>query len=197
MYGKKTIQAQATRERLEQVAAKLFAERGFSAVSAEELVAAANVTRGALYHHYDGKEGLFAAVLEGTMKTLHAALARQAAGARDPLQGLQRGIRAFLTLSTEPTTQRILLVDGPAVLGWQAWREMDARYGLGLLKQALAAAIEAGLLRDHDAGMLAHLLLGALTEAAMVIARSKEPARSRKAAERAIEAIIDGWRAPH
>jgi Tetracyclin repressor-like, C-terminal domain len=105
-------------------------------------------------------------------------------------------VHAFLALSTQPATLRILLVDGPAVLGWQAWREMDARYGLGLLRQALAAAARPGLLRDQDPELSAHLTLGALTEAAMVIARAKNPARARKAAERAIDAMIEGWRKP-
>lgn len=194
MYVKKANQARATRERLEQVARKLFAQRGFSDVSAEELVAAAQVTRGALYHHYDGKEGLLAAVAENVMRELHAKLAAEAAGARDPLQGLQRGIRAFLDLGTKPATQRILLIDAPAVLGWQAWRAMDERYGLGLLRHGLAAATEAGLLTEYDPDMLAHLLLGALTEAAMMIVRAKNPASARKAAEHAIEAMIEGWR---
>jgi hypothetical protein len=97
---------------------------------------------------------------------------------------------------TEPDVQRILLIDAPAVLGWPKWREMDARYGFGLVKQALARAIKAGLLRRQDVNVLAHVLLGALTEAAMVIARSQDPSKSRKAAERAFASIIAGWKRP-
>ena len=89
--------------------------------------------------------------------------------------------------------QKILLVDAPAVLGWQRWREMDAKYGLGLIRQALSAAVAMGLLEKRDVDVLAHLLLGSLTEAAMVIARSPNPGKARKAAERALASMIEGW----
>jgi hypothetical protein len=128
----KTAQTAATKSKLEAVARALFSERGFEAVSAEELVAKAKVTRGALYHHYNGKEGLFAAVVETVMRELHAELVRETAGLADPLSALQRGVAIFLKACSEPEVQRILLVDAPAVLGWQAWRKMDAQYGLGL-----------------------------------------------------------------
>jgi AcrR family transcriptional regulator len=196
MYVKKASQAQATRAKLEEVGQRLFAASGFAHVSAEELVAQAGVTRGALYHHYDGKAGLFEAVVEDTMRRLHERLAAAGSGARDPLAALARGISAFLELCAEPATERILLVDAPAVLGWPKWREMDARYGLGLLRGALSAAMQAGLLRAQDPDLLAHLLLGALTEAVMVVARAPDPDASRRAAERALDAMIDAWRVP-
>src|SRR5260370_28014923 len=194
MKATKAAQTAATRGRLEKVAHDLFAARGFEAVSAEELVAKADVTRGALYHHYNGKEGLFAAVIETAMRELHAELVRETAGLPDPLLALKRGIRVFLKACAEPSVQRILLVDAPAVLGWQKWREMDAKYGLGLVRQALAAAMAMGLVERRDVDVLAHLLLGAVTEAAMVIARAPSPAKARKAAERALASVIDAWR---
>jgi AcrR family transcriptional regulator len=190
----KTAQTAATKIKLEQVARDLFAAREFETVSAEELVAAAQVTRGALYHHYDGKEGLFEAVVETVMRELHAELVRETAGQGDPLLALQRGIGVFLKACSEPSVQRILLVDAPAVLGWQRWREIDAKYGFGLVKQALSVAVERGLLRRQDVDVLAHLLLGALTEAAMAITRSPTPARARKAAEQALVAVIENCR---
>src|SRR5215475_8305713 len=193
MNDTKAAQALQTRRKLEQVARKLFAERGFANVSAEEIVAAADVTRGALYHHYDGKEGLFEAVVDALMQDVHAKLARSAAGASDPLQAIERGIGAFLRVCAEPSVQGILLVDAPAVLGWPKWRQMDAKYGFGLLKQALAAAIEAGLVKKQNVDVLTHVLLGALTEIAMVVARSDDPARSRGEAERALASMLAGW----
>lgn len=191
----KAAQTAATRTRLEKVARELFAARGFEAVSAEELVAKADVTRGALYHHYDGKEGLFAAVVEAVMRELHAELVRETAGLADPLAALERGFSVFLKACSEPSAQRILLIDAPAVLGWQRWREMDAKYGLGLIRQALSAAVAMQLLERRDVDVLAHLLLGSLTEAAMVIARSPNPAKARKAAERALVSVLEAWRA--
>jgi AcrR family transcriptional regulator len=190
----KTAQTAATKARLERVARDLFAERGFEGVSAEELVASAEVTRGALYHHYEGKEGLFAAVVEQVMAELHAELVRETAGMTDPLLALERGVGVFLKACSAPAVQRILLVDAPAVLGWKKWREMDARYGLGLVKQALSAAMQAGLLAERDVDVLAHLLLGSLTEAAMAVARSPNPSRARKSAERSLLAVIEACR---
>ena len=194
MLDKKTSQALATKRKLERVASAMFAERGYADVSAEELVAAAGVTRGALYHHYDGKDGLFAAVVEAQMQQLHERLLSAAAGGADPLMGLRSGVGAFLKVCSDPAAQKILLIDAPAVLGWTRWREMDAKYGLGLLKRALSAAFAARGLSDGEVEMRAHVLLGALTEAAMVIARSPRPAKARKDAEHVIASILEGWR---
>src|SRR5262249_45006165 len=148
MQQTKAAQTQATREKLERVARELFAQRGFAGVSAEELVAKAGVTRGALYHHYDGKEGLFEAVVDGVMQDVHARLAAAAAKQDDPLDALEHGIAVYLKICADEKVQRILLVDAPAVLGWPRWRELDAKYGFGLIKQALGRAAEAGLLRQ-------------------------------------------------
>jgi len=90
--------------------------------------------------------------------------------------------------------QGILLVDAPAVLGWPKWREMDAKYGFGLLKHALAGAMQAGLVRKQNVDVLTHILLGALTETAMVVARSDNPAKARGEAERALTSMLAGWR---
>jgi len=190
----KTAQTQATKRKLERVARELFAERGFAGVSAEELVAKANVTRGAIYHHYAGKEGLFEAVVDTLMGEIHSELVAAATGASDPLQALRRGVGAFLELCAEPSRRRILLVDAPAVLGWNKWRDMDSRHGFGLLKQALAEAMQAKLLRRGDVDVLAHLLMGALMEGAMVVARSPTPGSTGKTAERALLSMLDAWR---
>ena len=194
MTSKKASQTLATKQRLERVARDLFAKQGFAEVSAEELVAKAQVTRGALYHHYNGKEGLLAAVVEALMQELHETIVRESAGLTDTVEALERGMAVFLNVCSQPGVQRILLIDAPAVLGWAQWREMDAKYGFGLIKQALTAAMKAGALRRQDVGLLAHILLGALTEAAMVIARSPHPAKARKDAERALASVLAGWR---
>ncbi|HEX2645764.1 MAG TPA: TetR/AcrR family transcriptional regulator [Candidatus Dormibacteraeota bacterium] len=191
MGNSKAAQTEATRRKLERVGRELFAKRGFAQVSSEELVARAGVTRGALYHHYDGKEGLFEVVVEAVMRDLHSSLVKDASRFADPLGALEHSIDTFLKLCAEPATQRILLVDGPTVLGWSRWREMDAKYGLGLLKRGLSAAMNAGQLRRQDVDMLAHLLLGALTEAAMVVARSPKPTAARQAAVQALRSMLD------
>ncbi len=194
MDGAKSAQSQATKKRLEQDARALFEKHGFAGVSAEQLTAQSGVTRGALYHHYAGKEGLFEAVVDTIMREVHGRLASQAAGAADPLEALKRGVEAFFELCTEPATHRISLVDAPAVLGWGRWREMDAQYGLGMMKHGLSAAMQAGLIRQQDPDILSHALLGSLTELAMVIARSSSPQKAKAAAQKIIGLMIDGLR---
>src|SRR5262249_46283672 len=162
MENKKAQRAAQTRELLEAMARELFETRGFADVSADEIVAAAGLTRGALYHHYNGKEGLFEAVAEAAMRRLHEKTLRAAGSTTDALDALRQGVRRFLELSSAPRTQRVLFVDAPGVMGWHRWRQMDARYGLGLLKRAIEMAIAQRRMRAQSADMVAHLLLAAM-----------------------------------
>src|SRR5213083_3031128 len=129
------------RRRLVSAARTLFGARGYADVGTEEIVRAAGVTRGALYHQFRDKTDLFAAVAE----TIHAEIAHritagaQADGPADPMATLHAGVRRFLEACADPAVERILLLDGPAVLGWQAWRDLADHYGLGLLQHALQA----------------------------------------------------------
>jgi AcrR family transcriptional regulator len=188
----KAKQAAQTREALEGVARELFETRGFAAVSAEEIVVAAGVTRGALYHHYGGKEGLFEAVAEAAMQRLHDKIVRVAGSGTDALEGLKQGARRFLELSSAPRTQRVLFVDAPVVMGWQRWRQMDARYGFGLILRALDGVVAQGRMRSASRDVVAHLLLSALIEASMLIANSAQKANARAEAEIVVERLIDG-----
>ena len=130
---KHTERSEATRAALVAAARPLFAARGYAGVGTEEIVRAAGVTRGALYHQFADKRGLFAAVFEQveadvTERTARAAVA---SGASDPLAVLRIGALGWLEACSEPEVQRIVLLDGPAVLGWAAWREIGMRYALG------------------------------------------------------------------
>jgi AcrR family transcriptional regulator len=180
-----------TREVLESTARELFERRGFSAVSAEEIVAAAKVTRGALYHHYEGKEGLFEAVVEEAMRGLHDKIARAAGTSTDPIDAIKKGLHRFLELSAAPRTQKLLFVDAPAVMGWQRWRAMDQRYGLGLLTAAVKQAIAHGSIRSESTEVVAHLLLSASIEAVMLITNARDKRRVRHEAERALLRLVD------
>ena len=191
--GRKAQLSAQTRQALEKVARELFESRGFAAVSAEEIVAAAGVTRGALYHHYDGKEGLFEAVAQAAMARLKENIRAAADGAPDPVVGLKRGVHRFLELATAPRLQRVLFLDAPTVMGWHRWRAMDERFGFGLLKQALELAMRSGQLRRQSVDLVAHILLSALIEAAMVIASSKEKSDTRAQAQRVLERLIDSF----
>jgi AcrR family transcriptional regulator len=179
---KKRTQAErtkATREALIEAARKLFTERGYEAVGTEEIVQAAGVTRGALYHHFGDKASLLETVYERVEAESTERVARVVLGSElhSPLEAMKAGVEAFLDECAEPELRQIALHDAPAVLGWERWREIGAANGLGLIEASLAAAIEAGEIRPLPVQPLAHLLLGALDEAAMLIARTDDPGK--------------------
>ena len=186
--------SEATRGALVAAARPLFAERGYAAVATEEIVRAAGVTRGALYHHFHGKQELFEAVYEEIEREVTERIAADALSGNDPVEALRAGAEAFLDHCLEPEVQRIVLLDAPAVLGWERWREIGARYGLGLIEAALGAAIEANQVRSQPVRPLAHVLMGALDEAAMVVARADDPAAARAEMAVVLGGLLDGMR---
>lgn len=163
-------------------------------MSSEEIAAAAGVTRGALYHHFDGKRGLFAAAFEQIEDELVSRFDFAGLAAGDPLSVLAEAIDQFLDLSLESEVQRIALIDGPSVLGWEAWHEIEARHGLGLIEGALNAAAEGGQLRDVPIPELALMLLGALIEAALQLARAEDQPAAKKRTADALRALLEGLR---
>lgn len=184
----------ATRAALIAAGRELFARDGYEAVSSEALVAAAGVTRGALYHHFDGKRGLFAAIFESIEADLANRIDLAGLQGAGPLDVLIAAVDQFLGISLEADVQRIALLDGPAVLGWEAWYEVESRYGLGLIEGGLTAAIEAGQIEPVPVRELAVTLLGALTEAALLLARADDPAAARERTGSALRVLLEGLR---
>ncbi len=168
---------EATREALIAAARKLFTERGYEEVGTEEIVRAAGVTRGALYHHFGDKASLLEATYERIEAESTERVARVVLGSdlHSPLAAMRAGVEAFLDECAQPELRQVALHDAPAVLGWERWREIGAANGLGLIEASLAAAIEAGEIRPVPVAPTAHLLMGALDEAAMLIARDERP----------------------
>jgi AcrR family transcriptional regulator len=185
---------EATRGALIAAARPLFADRGFSGVGTEEIARAAGVTRGALYHHFEGKRELFEAVYEQIEIELAERIAAGAlqANAGSPLAAMKAGAEMFLLASTEPETQQVVLLDGPSVLGWDRWREIATEHGLGLIEATLQAAIESGEIDSQPVRPLAHVLMGALDEAAMLVARADDAERMRAEVGRTLGALLDG-----
>jgi AcrR family transcriptional regulator len=171
---------------------ELFAERGFAGVGTEEIVARAGVTRGALYHHFADKRDLFRGVHEELEQALVAGIGTRIAGIDDPWELMVSGVRAFLDACVDPAVMRIALLDAPAVLGWEEWREIDARYGLGLVSFGLQNAMDRGVLKPRPVRPLAHLLMGAMSEAAMLIANADDPAAARDEVEAPLLALVEG-----
>lgn len=181
----------ATRAALIAAARRLFAERGYAAVTAEEIVAAAGLTRGALRHHFGDKRELFQAVFEELEAEITGRSAAALGDADDTWTAIEGGIAAFLDICQEPEVVRIGLTDAPAVLGWQTWRAIEARHGLGLIQAALDQATREGLLTPQPVELLSHLILSAMIEAALLIARTPD---SRPAAEQTLLTLLRGLR---
>jgi AcrR family transcriptional regulator len=178
-----------TRAALVAAARQLFAERGYAAVGTEEIVRAARLTRGALYHHFGGKEDLFRAVYEDVEREIVDKIAGGALTAADPLDALRTGARAWLDACEDPAVQRIALIDAPSVLGWEQWREIGMRYGFGLVQGTLQAAMDAGLIERQPVVPLAHLLLGSIDEAGMLVARADDGGKTK----REVAALVDRY----
>jgi len=184
----------ATRAALVGAARSLFAERGFGGVGTETIVQAAGVSRGALYHQFADKTELFEAVYEAVEEDIAARLADRilAAGASDPIEVMTLGADAWLDACAEQEVQQIVLLDGPAVLGWERWREIGLRYGLGLLEGLLTHAIEVGRIPPQPVAPLAHVLLGALDEAALYLARCEDQAAASEEVRAVIARLVAG-----
>jgi AcrR family transcriptional regulator len=190
----KAEQSEATRRALVAAARGLFAEGGFAGTPTEAIVRAARVTRGALYHHFPDKVALFQAVYEDIESEFVERVVEGIAGIDDPVETLRRGVEVFLDVCLDPAVQRVVLIEGPTVLGWERWRELDQAYGLGLVQAALAVAIDAGALRAVPLEPLAHVLMGGLIEAGLLVATAPDPAAARREVGTALDAIIDGLR---
>ncbi len=173
--NKQDERSRRTTIRILSEARRLFAESGFAGVSAEQIVAAAGVTRGALYHHFDGKKGVFRAVLEQVQAEIEQRVKTAVDQAQDPMEMLIAGNDAFLAACLEPGLQRILLIDAPAVLGWEEWRAVDEEHVQGKYRAFLSGLMDNGVLRHFPVDALAHIISGAANEAAFWAARADDP----------------------
>jgi AcrR family transcriptional regulator len=189
-------QGEATRAALVRASQRLFTRKGYGATATEEFVRAAKVTRGALYHHFSDKEELFRAVFEATEAQMLERVLGVAADVPTPLAQLQVAIDAFLEACLDPTLQRIVLQEGPAVLGWTTWHEIDSQYAFGAVSAGLQAAMDSGELEAQPVEPLAHLVVGSIMQAGMVVARAEDQKAESAAIGRALHRMLDGLRPP-
>ncbi len=190
----KAAQREATTQKLIEVGREIFTQYGYAQASTEEIVHRAGVTRGALYHHFASKEGLFHAVLEDVQKDVAQWIEASASETDDLWEQLVAGCRAFLKASLNPQVQRIMLIDAPAVLGWDAWRQIDAEQGMQTLHSVLMELTAHGLIHPQPMNALVHLLSGAMNEAALWIARSEHPEQALEEAAAALEHLMGALR---
>lgn len=195
--GRRRTQAErtaATRALLIDAARTLYAERGFANVSTQAVVAAAGVSRGALYHQFGDQTALFAAVYEDVERELVAEVAQRTAAANpaDALAAMKLGARLFLDVCSAPDVQQIVLIDAPSVLGWDAWRAVGEKYGLGVIEGMLTQAVSEGAIPQQPLRAAAHVLLGALDEAALFVARAENKEQARADMDAVCARLIDG-----
>ena len=195
MPTRKAEQSRETQDRLMKAAKALFTTKGYAGTPMEDLVAKAGMTRGALYHQYQDKRDLFRAVFEAVEAELGQRLALAVAEETDPWQQLRAGARAFLAAATDPAIRRIVLVDGPSVLGWEEWRRIDSQHSLGMVRAIFEINIAAGNIPEQPVEPLAHLIVGALNEAALAVAAASDAAGAREEFALSIERVLDALRA--
>jgi AcrR family transcriptional regulator len=193
--SRKEEQSKATQVRLLSAARELFSERGFAGTATEDLVARAGVTRGALYHQYADKRDLFRAVFEEVERDLGERIGLAAAVETTPWEQIRAGARALLEASLEPAVRRIVLTDGPSVLGWEEWRRIDSQYAYGMVRTALEANVQAGNLPEQPIEPLTHLIIGALNEAGLAVAASRTPATTRDEFLTTLDGVLGALRA--
>jgi AcrR family transcriptional regulator len=184
----------ATRAVLLASARKLFADKGFAHVSTEAIVKAAGVSRGALYHQFSDKSALFAEVYEEVERDIVADIVDRivAADPSDPVEAMRLGVRLFLDRCAAPDVARIVLIDAPVVLGWDRWRAVGVKYGLGVIEGMLARAVEAGAIPEQPLRPSAHVLLGALDEAALYVSRAADADRAKQEMYEVCDRILHG-----
>jgi AcrR family transcriptional regulator len=190
MPRKSAAVAAQTRDDLLATARKLFADRGYTAATTAEIAARAGVTEGALFHHFTSKKAVFQAVFDGLESALTHAAAR-AAKTPEPRDAFLAGCRVYLDFAERDPMARIVMIDAPAVLGPAGWRRRDSSLGLAAVTAGVEAMMKSGALAHQPARPLAVLLLGALNEAGMALAR-KEPGLTARSCIAALKSLIAG-----
>ncbi len=190
----KAEQRTMTIAKLVEISRALFAELGYAQTSTEEIVRRAGVTRGALYHHFGNKEGLFQAVVAAVQHDVAQRIVAEAEASTTLWAQLLAGCHAFLKASLDPEVQRILLVDAPAVLGWEQWRKLDAEHSMQTLHWVLTALAQQGLIKVASIAAAVHLLSGAMNEAALWIAQAEQPETALAEAMLTLEQLLNGLR---
>lgn len=191
--SKKVQQGEATRQALLQAARTLFGERGYAATPLEEITNAANVTKGALYHHFNGKQELFAAVYEQVKREI-SEVAATAFLEPDPWKDLCAGCEAILDAHLDPNVRRILLHDAQAVLDADTIRRVENRHGAVVLRGALRISIRAGVIKPLPLKTLALMLTGAILEGCMTIAHAEDQSRAREEVSTVLMGLLEGLR---
>jgi AcrR family transcriptional regulator len=187
---KRLEKGQETRRTIIDTTTRLFAVRGYAAVSIDAVLAACQISRGALYHHFSSKEALLEAVFEAVEVDVTAKVLASAASAGGAVEAVRAGCEAFLDLTQDPVVRQIMLTDAPSVLGWDKWREIDERHAFGLMKAALEPAAKEAGISASLVDAFAHILLASLSEIALMIAQADDSAEALENGRQAIRELL-------
>jgi AcrR family transcriptional regulator len=187
--------SESTRDALVDSAVALFTERGYAATSLDEVAKQARVTKGALYHHFAGKQALFEAVFDRVETTTMSRLA-QIVGTpeRAVWDSVMEGLRQYMKVCLEPSYQRIVIHEGPVVMGWERWRECEDRYSFGIVRSAVGVLIDSGEIEDMPVETTSRLLFGALWAGATLIAGSADPHKTSNEVFDTVVRLLEGHR---
>ncbi|MGW5643948.1 TetR/AcrR family transcriptional regulator [Saccharopolyspora sp. NPDC003752] len=185
--------SESTRQALVDSAVELFTEHGYAGASLDEIAKRARVTKGALYHHFGGKQALFEAAFDAVETSVVARLA-EVISTGSPWEATRSGLRAFLEVCLEPSYQRIVVQDGPAVMGWERWRAAEEAYTFGVVRGVVGTLVESGDIVPLPVEALARVVFGSLSAGATAIAGSKSPKQARADIGECVERVLDGLR---
>jgi AcrR family transcriptional regulator len=187
----------STKRALVDIAEELFTQHGYAATSLDAIVAGARVTKGALYHHFSGKQALFEAAFERVETEAARAIQQAIEGRRDPWEKATAGLRAFLQVVQEPRYRRIVIQEGPAVLGYERYREQEERSTFGTVLEIVRSVLAAGtwVLEEDLQQTFARIFFGAMSSAGESVSGAEDPERAAADVETAIGFILAGLRA--
>jgi AcrR family transcriptional regulator len=184
----------STRHALVESAVALFTEGGYAGTSLDEIAKRARVTKGALYHHFGGKQALFEAAFDAVETSVVARLDNVISGPGSPWEATRAALQAFLEVCLEPSYQRIVVHEGPAVMGWERWRAHEERFTFGIVREAVAVLIDAGEIDPLPVDALARVVFGALSAGATTIASSAQPKETSVEVGECVERVMMGLR---
>jgi AcrR family transcriptional regulator len=175
-------------------AVELFTKRGYAGTSLDEVAKRARLTKGALYHHFSGKQALFEAAFDSVENTFMRKLGEIVSAPGDPWETAMAGLRAYVRVCLEPSYQRIVIHEAPVVMGWERWREAEEHFSYGLLRTTIEVLVTSGELEQLPVETMSRLLFGALSAGASTIAGASDPRKASAEVERTIIRVVEGLR---
>lgn len=192
MRSRRFDYSESTRKALVDSAVELFTKRGYAATSLDAIAKRARVTKGALYHHFSGKQALFEAAFDVVESEAVGRLSEVIAGAGSAWDRAVQGIEVYVRSCLHPSYQRIVVHEGPVVMGWERWREAEDHFSYGLVRATLEALIEAGEIVEVPLEVTARILFGALSAGATIIAGAEDPKKAAAEVSRTIITVLEG-----